>query len=110
MVRVAASPPGDQRVAGDGPRRCLGRTGPPRVGWLGCLDVRSVRTALSREGGAVTDDAALPGLQSSPEIDTTVSHSARIWDYWLGGRENYPVDREVGDRIEQMLPDIVAQA
>jgi O-methyltransferase involved in polyketide biosynthesis len=58
----------------------------------------------------VTDDTDLPGLQSSPEIDTTVSHSARIWDYWLGGRDNYPVDREVGDRIEQMLPDIVAQA
>jgi O-methyltransferase involved in polyketide biosynthesis len=58
----------------------------------------------------VPDDADLPGLQSSPQIDTTVSHSARIWDYWLGGRDNYPVDREVGDRIEEMLPDIVAQA
>jgi hypothetical protein len=43
-------------------------------------------------------------------IDTTVSHSARIWDYWLGGTENYAVDREVGDRIEEMLPDIVRQA
>jgi hypothetical protein len=56
------------------------------------------------------DDRSLPGLQSSPEIDTTVSHSARIWDYWLGGRDNYPVDREVGDRIAEMLPDIVTQA
>jgi hypothetical protein len=27
------------------------------------------------------------GLQSSPEIDTTVSHSARVWDYWLGGKD-----------------------
>ena len=45
-----------------------------------------------------------------PEIDTTVSHSARIWDYWLGGKDNYPVDREVGDRIEELLPDIVKQA
>jgi O-methyltransferase involved in polyketide biosynthesis len=51
-----------------------------------------------------------PGLQPSPEIDTTVSHSARIWDYWLGGRDNYPVDREVGDRIAEMLPDIVTHA
>jgi hypothetical protein len=60
---------------------------------------------------AVTDeDRSLPGLQSSPEIDTTVSHSARVWDYWLGGRDNYPVDREVGDRIAEMLPDIVTQA
>ena len=43
-------------------------------------------------------------------IDTTVSHSARIWDYWLKGKDNYQVDREVGDRIEEMLPDIVRQA
>lgn len=56
------------------------------------------------------EDPSLPGRRSSPEIDTSVSHSARIWDYWLGGRDNYPVDREVGDRIAEMLPDIVTQA
>jgi O-methyltransferase involved in polyketide biosynthesis len=39
-----------------------------------------------------------------------VSHSARIWDYWLGGTDNYQVDREVGDRISELLPDIVKQA
>ena len=37
----------------------------------------------------------------------TVSHSARIWNYWLGGKDNYPVDREVGDRIREIFPDIV---
>lgn len=58
----------------------------------------------------MTDDPASPGLQSSPAIDTTVSHSARVWDYWLGGKDNYPVDREVGDQIAEMLPDIVEQA
>jgi S-adenosyl methyltransferase len=56
------------------------------------------------------DDPSSRRLRSSPEIDTTASHSARIWDYWLGGRENYPVDREVGDQIAQLLPDIVEQA
>jgi hypothetical protein len=30
-------------------------------------------------------------------IDTTVPHSARIWNYWLGGKDNYAVDREAGD-------------
>jgi hypothetical protein len=24
-------------------------------------------------------------------IDTTVPHSARIWNYWLGGTDNFPV-------------------
>ena len=45
-----------------------------------------------------------------PGIDTSVSHSARIWDYWLGGTDNYQVDRDVGDRISELLPDIVKQA
>jgi len=63
-----------------------------------------------QEISPMSDDFSLPDLQPSPEIDTTVSHSARIWDYWLGGKDNYPVDREVGDRIEEMLPDIVKQA
>src|SRR5690348_1773971 len=58
---------------------------------------------IRREAPAVPDEVP-------PGIDTTVSHSARIWDYWLGGKDNYQVDREVGDRIEEMLPDIVRQA
>ncbi|KAB2344088.1 SAM-dependent methyltransferase [Actinomadura rudentiformis] len=44
------------------------------------------------------------------EIDTTVSHVARIWNYWLGGKDNYPVDREVGDQILEMLPDVAILA
>lgn len=45
-----------------------------------------------------------------PVIDTTVSHSARVWNYWLGGKDNYRVDREVGDRVAEMYPDIVQLA
>jgi hypothetical protein len=61
----------------------------------------------------VTDVSSTPGepdAAAGTGIDTTVSHSARIWDYWLKGKDNYAVDREVGDRIEEMLPDIVRQA
>jgi O-methyltransferase involved in polyketide biosynthesis len=55
----------------------------------------------------VADDAAArPGVK----LDTTVSHSARIWNYWLGGKDNYAVDREAGDKVAAMLPSIVAQA
>jgi O-methyltransferase involved in polyketide biosynthesis len=55
----------------------------------------------------VADDAAgQPGLR----LDTTVSHSARIWNYWLGGKDNFAVDREAGDKVAAMLPSIVAQA
>ena len=39
-----------------------------------------------------------------------MSHSARIWNYWLGGKDNFAADREAGDRVAAMLPSIVAQA
>lgn len=51
----------------------------------------------------MTEEYPPPEITPSPQIDTTVSHSARVWDYWLGGKDNYPVDRQVGDRIAQML-------
>jgi O-methyltransferase involved in polyketide biosynthesis len=44
------------------------------------------------------------------EIDTSVPHSARIWDYWLGGKDHYPVDREAGEGVKQLLPDIALSA
>jgi hypothetical protein len=48
--------------------------------------------------------------QPDPGFDTSVSHSARIWNYWLGGKDNYAADREAGDRVAAMLPIIVTQA
>ncbi|MBA9002643.1 MULTISPECIES: SAM-dependent methyltransferase [Thermomonospora] len=48
--------------------------------------------------------------QEPPDIDTSVSHVARIWNYWLGGKDNYEVDRQVGDQILQMLPDVARLA
>jgi hypothetical protein len=63
-----------------------------------------------QEIGPVTEEYPPPALAPSPQIDTSVSHSARVWDYWLGGKDNYPVDREVGDHIVGLLPDIVRHA
>jgi SAM-dependent methyltransferase len=36
-----------------------------------------------------------------PVIDTTKAHSARVYDYYLGGKDHYAVDRETGDRAMQ---------
>jgi hypothetical protein len=55
------------------------------------------------------DDAAA-AARPSPGFDTAVSHSARIWNYWLGGKDNYAADRQAGDKVAAMLPSIVAQA
>jgi len=40
-------------------------------------------------------------------IDSTVPHSARIWNYWLGGKDNYAIDRLAGDQTIAVLPEIV---
>jgi S-adenosyl methyltransferase len=36
-----------------------------------------------------------------------VPHSARVWNYFLGGKDNYAVDREIGDRYKQLFPEIL---
>jgi len=46
----------------------------------------------------------------SPKINTAVPHSARIWNYWLGGKDNCPVDREAGDKYRETYPQIVDTA
>jgi len=38
------------------------------------------------------------------EINTSVAHPARVYDYWLGGKDNFPADRELGDQVMQVLP------
>jgi hypothetical protein len=48
----------------------------------------------------VTDDPLSP----LPGIDTTVPHSARIWNYWLGGSDNYAVDRQAGEEFCEIFP------
>src|SRR5262247_1735539 len=40
-------------------------------------------------------------------IDTTIPHAARIWNYWLGGKDNYEVDRVAGDEFVKAFPGIV---
>jgi len=57
----------------------------------------------------VADDASPAGPASS-KIDITVPHSARIWNYWLGGKDNCAIDREVGERVAQLFPNIVDEA
>ena len=41
-------------------------------------------------------------------IDTSVAHSARVHDYWLGGKDNFAADRAAGDAVIQAYPGIVA--
>jgi trans-aconitate methyltransferase len=45
-----------------------------------------------------------------PEIDTSVAHQARVYDYLIGGKDNFAVDRQVGDMVLQANPDLALAA
>ncbi|WP_149831318.1 SAM-dependent methyltransferase [Streptomyces tailanensis] len=47
-----------------------------------------------------------PETDAIAKIDTSVPHSARVWNYWLGGKDNYPVDHEIGDAFRTVFPGI----
>jgi S-adenosyl methyltransferase len=55
----------------------------------------------------VVDNSPLLDPVPPARIDQSVPHSARIWNYWLGGRDNYPADQEAGDRYVATFPGIV---
>ena len=49
-------------------------------------------------------------MTDSAKLDSSVPHSARVWNYWLGGKDNYEADRQVGDEFAKFYPDITVVA
>jgi hypothetical protein len=43
-------------------------------------------------------------------VNANVPHSARIYDYWLGGKDNFAVDRAVGAKMIEIIPEMRAMA
>jgi S-adenosyl methyltransferase len=43
-----------------------------------------------------------------PRLDTSVAHIARVYNYWLGGKDNYAADREAGDETVRGYPDMLS--
>ena len=39
-----------------------------------------------------------------PGIDTSVPNIARMYDYWLGGKDNFAADREAAERLVAAIP------
>ncbi|MCZ1012143.1 SAM-dependent methyltransferase [Streptomyces lydicus] len=49
-------------------------------------------------------------VEGISDVDQSQPSIARVYDYLLGGKDNYAVDRVVGDRFKQELPGSVAIA
>jgi hypothetical protein len=54
----------------------------------------------------MTDEAENSEQEALSKIDISLPQSARIWNYWLGGKDNYEVDRVAGDAFREIFPGI----
>jgi O-methyltransferase involved in polyketide biosynthesis len=43
-------------------------------------------------------------------VDTTVAHSARLWNYLLGGKDNFAADRAAAEQALALMPELVESA
>jgi hypothetical protein len=57
---------------------------------------------VTNEGSAAWQEQAEPPVV----IDTSKAHQARIYDYWLGGKNNYEVDREAAEQALAAYPGL----
>jgi SAM-dependent methyltransferase len=44
-------------------------------------------------------------VRNSSEVDTSRPHAARLYDYYLGGKDWFPVDREAGEQVKKIFPE-----
>ncbi|WFE28706.1 SAM-dependent methyltransferase [Solwaraspora sp. WMMD791] len=49
-----------------------------------------------------------PELASKLQVD--VPHAARMWNYWMGGKDNFQADRDAGDAVAGVYPEIAVMA
>ncbi|MCD7437033.1 SAM-dependent methyltransferase [Streptomyces lincolnensis] len=45
--------------------------------------------------------------RADARIDTSKPHSARFWNYFVGGKDHYEVDQRIGDEIKEIFPGLV---
>jgi len=56
------------------------------------------------------DSTGRSGPWPPPEFDTGIPHSARMYDYWLGGKDNYAADRAMAEAFLQQIPTLRTMA
>lgn len=57
-----------------------------------------------------TEDGVSEHGLTADQIDTSQPHPARMYDYYLGGRDNYEIDRIAAERVISVIPTIVDAA
>ncbi|MGO8961458.1 MAG: SAM-dependent methyltransferase [Streptosporangiaceae bacterium] len=60
--------------------------------------------------GALGGSETAPASHDAPAFDTSVAHVARVYNYWLGGKDNFAADRAAAEQAMSAFPDIVQSA
>jgi hypothetical protein len=69
------------------------------------VDGREDGTAMRRATEAQADMTEIQDVP--PGVDPTSPSPARLYDYFLGGTNNFPVDRELAEALKAVAPDVV---
>lgn len=56
------------------------------------------------------DSTTTSTAEGMAQLDTTVAHSARLWNYLLGGKDNFAVDRAAAEEVLTYMPELVQSA
>ncbi len=64
---------------------------------------------MAIEGAAAARETS-PEPGDAPAFDTSVAHVARVYNYWLGGKDNFAADRAAAQQAMAAFPDIVHSA
>ncbi|WP_376771563.1 SAM-dependent methyltransferase [Actinomadura alba] len=59
---------------------------------------------MSNDTAGLFEPGGTPADPPSVNLRREIPHSARIWNYWLGGKDNYEADREMGQHQRIMKP------
>jgi hypothetical protein len=52
----------------------------------------------------------VPDEEHAAHLQPDVPHAARMWNYWMGGKDNFAADRAAGDAVAQVYPEIAVMA
>src|SRR3984957_10930118 len=76
--------------------------------WLDRRGAGDARTAARRKGWhrTMAAETAPEDGPAAPRLNAKVPHSARIWNFWLGGKDNFEADRQLGEQLRQVYPAI----
>ncbi len=96
--------PRPPRAAGVAAGRYPGHTTRPAA--AGHLPGRA--QPMSRQDVSADRQGSDTAAAEPASFDITRAHPARVYDYWLGGKDNYEADREAAQQVIEAIPNILA--